>query len=91
MAKLVVAMAPAPGQGQTLPQSTDAAVSEGRGPVCGRDSEITPPPHLFPSLSGQLLLMVPPHLTPPTSPGQAPATAPPNNEDQGGGLQSHSV
>ena len=44
-----------------------------------------PPPHLFPSLSGQLLLMVPPHLTPPTSPGQAPATAPPNNEDQGSG------
>ena len=85
MAKLVVAMAPAPGQGQTLPQSTYAAVSEGRGPVCGRDSEITPPPHLFPSLSGQLLLMVPPHLTPPTSPGQAPATAPPNNEDQGSG------
>ena len=38
MAKLVVAMAPAPGQGQTLPQSTDAAVSEGRGPVCGRDT-----------------------------------------------------
>ena len=27
----------------------------------------------------------PPHLTPPTSPGQAPATAPPTNEDQGSG------
>lgn len=36
------------GQGQTLPQSTDAAVSERRGPVCGPDSEITPPPYLFP-------------------------------------------
>lgn len=44
MAKLVVATAPASGQGQTLPQSRDAAVPEGRGPVCGQDSEITPPP-----------------------------------------------
>ena len=85
MAKLVVASAVASGQGQTLPQSTDAAVSERRGPVCGPDSEITPPPYLFPSLSAQLLLVVPPPFTPPTSPGQAPATAPPNNEDEGSG------
>lgn len=38
------ATAPASGQGRTLPQSRDAAVPEGRGPVCGRDSELTPPP-----------------------------------------------
>ena len=44
MAKLVVATTPASGQGKTLPQSRDAAVPEGRGPVCGRDSELTPPP-----------------------------------------------
>lgn len=65
MAKLVVATGSgqASGQGQTLPQSRDAAVPEGRGPVCGRDSELTPPPtsslHYQGSSSSRLLLTSP--------------------------------
>lgn len=65
MAKLVVATGSgqASGQGQTLPQSRDAAVPEGRGPVCGRDSELTPPPtsslHYQGSSSSRFLLTSP--------------------------------